>query len=67
MILSNQTRYLWVPNTLLDTILHLERDQIEHILALLCLNDLYFLHKHVKNALDSFILSYTLLFNFLNF
>ncbi len=33
--------------------MYLEIDQIEKILVLLCLNDLYFLYKHVINALDS--------------
>ena len=31
-----------------------QRDQNEQILVLPCLNDLYFLYKHVINALDSY-------------
>ncbi len=30
-----------------------QRDQNEQILVLPCVNDLYFLYKHVINALDS--------------
>ncbi len=53
MIPSNQTGYLCIPTMFLGKMVHLERGQIEQILFLPCLNDLYFLYKRVINALDS--------------
>ncbi len=35
-------------------VMDVQRDKNEQILVLLCLNDLYFLYKHVINALDSY-------------